>query len=176
MTQSQRLFVALFPDDSTRQRLFRLASDLVVTTSGRAVPQLSLHLTLRFLGQVNMEVVQCLEEQLGGVRATAFRLQISRLETRTRQGMIWAMPEECPEPLMALVAEIDQCSSACGVSARDHEFLPHITLARNIKRAAELQQIEPIEIVADNFQLAVSETLPEGSRYRQLHRWSLDNG
>jgi len=173
MTGSPQLFVALFPDEVARRRLFRLAYDLGVMSSGRTIPQANLHITLRYLGQVNMEVMQCLEQQLGRIKATAFRLQISRLETRARQGMIWAMPEECPEPLTALVEEIDRCSSACDITVRDHEFLPHITLVRNIKRRPRLQQIEPIEIVASNFQLAASERLSEGSHYRQLHRWSL---
>ena len=51
-------------------------------------------------------------------------------------------------------------------------FRPHVSLARNVLRAARLTQMKPVEWVFTDFVLVESRTLPQGAAYTVLSRFS----
>jgi len=174
--KKQRLFIALYPEVSVQTQLHRLTKDLVMTAGGRFVPTSNLHLTLRFLGALDESEQACVTANLDRIQGQAFMLQFVAIEHRKRQQMLWAIAADVPEALSRLVGEIERSSIDCGLSANDHAFSPHVTLARKVHKKVQPQAIGILETRIDEFYLVRSETLPDGSQYTKLKSWSLDTG
>jgi 2'-5' RNA ligase len=90
-----------------------------------------LHLTLRFIGEVERPIAQDLADALGRLRAERFQLRINgvgRFEQRSG-GALWAGVEPKP-PLAALAAKVERVCMAVGLEPERRAFHPHITLAR----------------------------------------------
>ena len=173
--ERQRLFIALYPDNLVRERLHRLALELVKNSGARVVPQENLHLTLKFLGSVDVTTRACLQQKLERIRGQRFTLQIENIEYRKRQQMLWVVAGTLPDALTSLVAEVEHSSIDCGLAASDHVFRPHITLARKVRGDISPRQIEMIESRIEEYFLVRSETRPGGSRYTRLQGWRLNS-
>src|SRR6478672_13847153 len=90
-----------------------------------------LHLTLRFIGEVERPVANDLADALGRIRAAAFDLRIAgagRFEQR-HSGALWAGLEP-KEPVAALAAKVERVCQQVGLEPERRSFHPHITLAR----------------------------------------------
>jgi len=174
--ERQRLFIALYPDDLVRDRLHRIALDLVKNSAARVVPQENLHLTLKFLGSVDATTRACLQRKLERIRGQRFTLRIENVEYRKRQQMLWAVAGTIPDALTRLVTEVEHSSIDCGLAASDHVFRPHLTLARNVHGDIAPRQIGMIEARVEEYFLVSSETRPGGSRYTRLQGWQLNTG
>ena len=123
-----RIFVAIrFPQD-IRDLLVDAIDD---SAELRWVPEDQLHLTLRFIGEVERPVAEEIASHLGRVRAEAFTLAIrglGRFDQRSG-GTLWAGVEP-KAPVAALAAKIDRACVAAGLEPERRAFHPHITLAR----------------------------------------------
>ena len=62
-----RLFFALWPDDSTRDRVIELSRRLHADYGGRLVARESLHMTLAFLGETLTSRIPTLEAMGRGI-------------------------------------------------------------------------------------------------------------
>ena len=123
-----RLFVAIRPPAPVRELL---------TDAMEGVPRLrweddgQLHLTLRFVGEVERPLAEDLALALGSVRFEPFEVRIAgvgRFEQRGR-GALWAGVE--PRALLAaLAAKVERVCVGVGLPAERRAFHPHITLAR----------------------------------------------
>lgn len=124
-----RLFVALRPPAAIRAGLL----DLMHGVEGaRWQDDGQIHLTLRFIGQMDRHGAQDVAAALGRVSAAAPHIALSGVGTFDRRGRVdtlWAgvTPHA---PLAALHARVDRACVMAGVAADDRAFLPHITLAR----------------------------------------------
>ncbi len=78
MTDTSRLFFALWPDDETRQVLAEFSQSLA-HMDFKQVPAYNFHVTLVFLGQVNAETVCLLKQAVVGVAAQPFVLNFDSL-------------------------------------------------------------------------------------------------
>ncbi len=123
-----RLFVAIRPPESVR--------DLLLDTMEGA-PELrwqdddQLHLTLRFVGEVERPMAEDLAAALGRIRFAPFVLRIAgvgRFDQRQR-GALWAGVEP-REPLAALAAKVERVCVGVGLPPERRAYHPHITLAR----------------------------------------------
>lgn len=130
-----RLFVAIRPPEAIRDLLIDAMDD---SPALRWVSDDNLHLTLRFIGEVERPLAQDLAESLSRVRYPAFELKISgvgRFEQRNG-GALWAGVEP-REPAAGLAAKIDRACVAAGLEPERRAFHPHLTLARFNRRNAE---------------------------------------
>ncbi len=123
-----RLFVAI--------RLPALILDLLVDTmEGYAALRWQdaeqLHLTLRFVGEVERPVAEDLAHALGAVRFAPFTLRIAGVGRfdHHRRGILWAgiAPRA---PVAALAAKVERACIAVGLAPEHRAYHPHITLAR----------------------------------------------
>jgi RNA 2',3'-cyclic 3'-phosphodiesterase len=123
-----RLFVAIRPPEAVRQLLI----DSMHGVSGlRWQVDEQLHLTLRFIGEVERPLAEDLALALGKVRFEPFAIRIAgvgRFEQRGR-GALWAGVEP-RAPLAALAAKVERVCVDVGLPAERRAFHPHITLAR----------------------------------------------
>lgn len=123
-----RLFVAIRPPEAIRDLLVDAmdeASDL------HWVAEDNLHLTLRFIGEVERPLANDIAAGLERIRSESFELRIAGAGTFDRRGggALWAAVSP-KEPVSALAAKVERACVAAGLEPEHRAFHPHVTLAR----------------------------------------------
>lgn len=175
-----RLFVAIRPPRPIREQLLATMGGI---RGARWQTDDQLHLTLRFIGEVESHVGDDIHAALGAVHYPCFEIAldgISGFERRGQAENLWAgvTPHE---PLKALHNKIDQAIARAGVAPDQRAYLPHITLAR-LKRgsgsiAALLERsggLTSAPFRVDSFCLYESQLTPDGAVYSIVERYDLD--
>lgn len=124
-----RLFVATRPPAAIRTRL----ADLMEGVAGaRWQDDDQIHLTLRFIGEVDARVADDAAAALGSVHHPPFEIAldgVGAFDARGRVNTLWAGVR--PHDLLArLHRKIDQALVRAGLPPEGRAYLPHITLAR----------------------------------------------
>ncbi len=171
-TPCRRLFFALWPDEGLAREFHHCGAGLTRDGQGRRLPWEKLHLTLAFLGPCSEEQQACVEALAESIQLPPFTITMDRLGHWPKPQVVW-LGAKAPDPLKQLVAAINRGLPACGLRAENRPYVPHMTLLRKRRRAPDLPEVEPIDWAVRDFCLAVSESLPEGVRYRVLRRWGL---
>lgn len=131
-----RLFVALELPVELRERLTLLAGGL---PGARFIAADHLHLTLRFIGEVNTPEAEEIDHALASLRARAFPLRLTGLGVRSKTGRptaLWIGAER-NEALERLHAKIETALQRAGRPPERRRFTPHVTLARLDMTVAE---------------------------------------
>jgi len=129
-----RLFVALRPPPPIRQTLLDIMEGVL---SARWQDDAQLHVTLRFIGEVERPVAEDVAVSLSQVVAPVPSVSLAgvgRFETRGRTDTLWASVTP-HDALAALHRKIDQACVSAGLQPERRAYLPHITVAR-LARAA----------------------------------------
>ena len=124
-----RLFVALVLPDSLRAALSSLAGGI---PGARWVPSQNLHLTLRFIGEVQSWQAQEIDDSLAALRTRGFELSVAGVGTFAKDGRVttlWAKVER-NDRLAHLQQKIETALQRAGLPPERRRFAPHITLAR----------------------------------------------
>lgn len=133
-----RLFVAIRPPEAIRDRLIDAMDD---SPELGWVKEDNLHLTLRFIGEVERPLADDIAAALGGIRAAPFALRLAGIGRFDRRngGALWAgvAPKE---PVAALAAKVERACVTCGVAPERRAFHPHITIARYNRRSADFAE------------------------------------
>ena len=176
-----RLFVAIRPPDPVRDLLIDAMDD---SLDFRWQDDAQLHLTLRFVGEVDRPVANDLADALARVHASRLSVRIrgsGRFEQRN-SGALWAGVEP-KEPLAALAAKIERACVGIGLEPEHRAFHPHITLARwkgrrghevrrFLERSASLAS-EPFTV--DAFTLFESRLSRHGAHYEPVADYPLNH-
>ncbi len=171
---AQRVFFALWPDDGVRSSLARAARRMHRVMHGRRTRDENIHLTLAFIGEVDIESFDRLLALPAGVLTTGFRLILDRWDCWPRSGIAWAGPSRVPAALTQLAENLEAWLCAGGFGATRGKFTPHVTLLRDAQYAAMPEPLAPIEWQVEDLVLVRSELLPKGSHYGIVARWPLD--
>ena len=174
-----RLFVAIRPPEDIRDLLIDAMDD---TPDFRWQDEEQLHLTLRFVGEVDRPLAEDLAPALDRIRSDRFSVRITgvgRFEQRNG-GALWAGLEP-REPLAALAAKVERACQEIGLEPEHRAFHPHITLARwKGRRSREVHDYlerhrglasEPFG--ADEFALFQSHLSRHGAHYEQVASYPL---
>ncbi|PKU23470.1 RNA 2',3'-cyclic phosphodiesterase [Telmatospirillum siberiense] len=124
-----RLFVGLALPPSLRQTLAMLGGGL---PGARWTPPENLHLTLRFIGEIDEAMADDIDGQLAAVRAQAFSLELGGLGTfdsGRRAHHLWIGVKRAPA-LTHLQEKIESAVVRGGCAPERRHFQPHVTLAR----------------------------------------------
>ena len=126
---THRLFFGLQPPAPLRDALIDTMDDL---DNARWQDDGQLHLTLRYIGEVDAHTADDLAEEAEALTFEPFELSIAGVgyfERKSRPSSVWAriIPSE---PLLRLQARIERLCQRCGLPAETRKFTPHITLAR----------------------------------------------
>jgi len=160
----KRAFVAIDLPAALKERLTSATPPL--PKGVRPVPPDQIHLTLRFLGNVDDAAFPVLVEALGKITAPAFAVRLDAPGTFPPTGephVLW-MGLADSEPLGQLRARIDDAAFAAGLPRDDRPFSAHITIARlrDTRRKSITDVLEalaglgPIEIPVPAFTLYTS--------------------
>ncbi len=167
-----RLFTAIAIPESVRVRLTLMQGGV---PGARWSPPENLHLTLRFIGDVDEGVANDVDETLSGVRSPAFDLTLKGAgEFGGRDVRALWVGVAANAALSHLVAKIESALQRMGLPAETRKYTPHVTLARfkdtpAAKVRAFLAQHAPFDSGAfpvRSFSLYSSFPTSKGSLYR----------
>jgi 2'-5' RNA ligase len=178
-----RLFVALRPPPDIRHLL---------TAAMGGIPQArwqeddQLHLTIRYIGEVDRPLAEDVALALGQIHGAAPRVAIAGVGAFDKQGRVdalWAsvVPQD---ELARLHKKVDQALVRLGLAPEGRAYLPHITLARLPRSAGVDPAIDHwiaghAALASPAFEfghliLYESHLTGEGARYDAVARWPLD--
>src|SRR3954447_22744115 len=175
-----RLFVAIRPPEHIRDLLIDAMDD---SPDFRWQEDEQLHITLRFIGEVDRPVADDLAVALSQLRSEPFTIRVhgaGRFEQRNG-GALWAGVEP-KEPLSALAAKVGRICQQAGLEPERRAFHSHITLARwKGRRSHEVADFlqrnqglvsDPFGI--DAFTLFESRLSRHGAHYEEVATYPLD--
>jgi RNA 2',3'-cyclic 3'-phosphodiesterase len=193
-----RTFLAVELSDTLRTNLARLQLDLKQRLS-REIPRnvrmswiqpASIHLTIKFLGDIDEQLVSPMQEAMGQAIAGHPRLQIplERLGSFPRPQqprILWVGPSEGWEQgeeakrLTTVHRAIEDCCRLLNLAPEDRPLSPHLTLARIKEGGGSVGQAlaksgvmdRPLSLgslAVDSVALMRSELRPTGSVYTKL--------
>lgn len=178
-----RLFVGLALPEAVRDRLAPLGRGI---PGARRVDPENMHLTLRFIGNVDDRMAADIDDALVRVRAPAFDMAIEGLGLfhKGRQPtMLWAGVARNPA-LEHLQGRVESATRRAGVPPETRRFTPHVTVARlrdaSRPRLAEmlahhnLLRLPPFRV--DHFVLFSSFLSHNGATYRAEAQYPLTAG
>ena len=174
-----RLFVAIRPPATVRALLLAAMGGV---GGARWQTEDQLHLTLRFIGEVDRHQALDVHAALGGVHSAPFALALAGVGAFERRGeptILWAAVAP-QDPVKALHRKVDQALVRTGFEPESRAFAPHITLARlprgagpvgHFLHAAGRLASPPFPV--EDFCLFESRLTPEGPVYSVVERYKL---
>ena len=174
-----RLFVAIRPPVEVRARLLAAMGGV---GGARWQGDDQLHLTLRFIGDVDRHQAEDVHAALAAVHHPRFEIALAGVGAFDRRGeptVLWAgvAPQE---PLKILHKKIDQAIARIGLEPERRAYSPHITLARlphgsgpvgGFLETASRLASQPFQV--EEFRLYESDLTPDGPVYSVVERYSL---
>jgi 2'-5' RNA ligase len=174
-----RLFVAIRPPSAIRKLLIGAMGGI---SGARWQSEDQLHLTLRFIGDVDRHRAGDIHAALGAIHQAPFELSLSGIGAFDRRGVadaVWAGVKP-HAPLRALHKKIDAALARVGVAPDERAYLPHVTLARlnrgsgpvgNLLESAGGLASPPFPV--DHFALFESDLTAEAAVYSIVERYPL---
>jgi 2'-5' RNA ligase len=174
-----RLFAAIRPPDSIRDLLVDAMDD---SPELRWVPEDNLHLTLRFIGEVERPLAEDLADALASVHSPRLELSLSGVGQFAQRngGAVWAAVQP-REPVAALAAKVERACVTAGLEPEHRAFHPHITIARWNRGAAPAVQrflernrgLASNPFTAESFTLFESHLSRHGAHYEAVAEYPL---
>lgn len=171
--RDRRCFFALWPTDEFRAEIQAATLSIAKASGGRLIPPRNFHVTLLFLGDTPPEsfgMVQQAGARLAG--KPAFELHFDGIEAWGRK--VLALTPSTP-PAAAIDSAEQLRASLSNLLPRqdEHEFRPHVTLARDLPRGRRAQKVKTLCQKVNDFVLVESVRDAGGSHYSVLERWPL---
>lgn len=124
-----RLFIAADLPAPLKATFSGLSGELPLA---RWVSPEQLHLTLRFIGEVDQGTLSAISSALSRIRFAPFQLTlrgVGHFPPGKRLRVLWVGLDPCPA-LMQLQLELELALQETGIPAEGRRFSPHLTLAR----------------------------------------------
>jgi 2'-5' RNA ligase len=173
MPQS-RVFFALPPPPAVRDALARLAGAAAKRVEGRATRADSIHLTLAFVGDVDVAKLPLLDSIGSRIRGAPFMLALDTEGGFRRARVAWIAPSHAPDALRALQQALAQALTGDGFRLEARPFAAHVTLARHCRSLPGASAaVAPVDWPVHHFALWESSGVAGGARYREIGRWML---
>lgn len=178
-----RLFTALRPPPMIRAFLHGAMGGV---SAARWQDDEQIHLTLRYIGEVDRRVAEDVALALAQVHASPIEVALSGVgafDKRGRVDALWAgvAPQEA---LAALHRKVDRALVRLRLAPEARAYLPHITLARLPRGAGLAPEIDRWRadhaglasppFTLDHLYLFESHLGGEGARYEAIGRWRLE--
>jgi 2'-5' RNA ligase len=179
-----RAFIAIDVPSEIRERLASLQNDLR-TTGGTArwVATDSIHLTLKFIGEIREQRIEVIDAALAGLAWRNFSITVRGVGffPGARSPRVLFAGLKAPT-MEALAEQIDTRLERAGFEREKRKFRPHITLARTkngrlekelVAAAAKLADLDFGSYTVDRFFLYQSTLKPGGSVYTKVREYRL---
>lgn len=184
-----RLFIALDIPEEVRERLQQYADRVrVYAPDARWARTESLHVTLKFVGEVSDVKVQEIKTALGPVKAQAFEVDFKEVGffPAPKSALVFWAGVNASATLPQLASAVEESLEKIGIAREKRPFHAHLTLARAPEGGASrhcfrlLQERLSSEappqfgtMTAREFFLYQSQIMRGGARYTKLQRFPL---
>jgi 2'-5' RNA ligase len=181
-----RIFCAIELPATIRERVLLSIADLKEVVPDARVSwarETSLHLTLKFLGEIPPTSVpdfsNALARAVVGMKSFPIRFEeTGAFPTRGQPRVLWIGTNDYSGKLAELHAKVEEESALAGFAREARSFHPHLTIARlrNPQHARVLaathkqMKFEPVEVTVSELLVIRSELSSEGSNYTVLSR------
>ncbi len=181
-----RLFVAIDLAPSIVESLSEMRGELEPYAGNlRWVRSESIHLTLKFLGEVPQPRLGAIEDRLGTIRRAAFKVSVSSVGFFPNIGaarVLWVGVSS--NAVEQLAADVDEQMIELDFLPERRKFKPHLTLARSrgngrinpklVQAADRFRNSDFGEFTVDRFHLYESRLNPSGAVYKKLGDYRLE--
>jgi 2'-5' RNA ligase len=180
-----RVFIAIDLPDQVRQNLAEIEQSLKpVTDTVRWVPPESIHITLKFIGEIPETRVADIDSAILGLSWKPFTIGVRGLgffPGKRSPRVLWAGMEAPTMP--GLAEQLDAKMELLGFEKEKRAFRPHITLARArdtridnglVNAALEYEEYDFGSFTADRLFLFQSNLKPAGAIYTKLREYLLE--
>jgi 2'-5' RNA ligase len=174
-----RLFVAIRPPRAIREQLLALMQGI---SGARWQTDEQLHLTLRFIGDVDRHRAEDIAAALGQIAFSSFEIAlqgIGHFGDISRQRQLWAGLSPYDD-LEKLHLKVDSALRKIGIEPDRRAFLPHITIARLNRNTGPTEAFADTQgglssapFAVHHFALFESDLSGEGARYETIARYPL---
>jgi len=188
MSEQIRSFIAF--DLENEQVLNRLSSTqkLVLETGAdlRLVAPQNIHVTIRFLGDLNPGMVEKVYEVMKNVKFTPFTIQILGLgvfPSLNFPRVVWAGMTDGVEQLRNIFTQLEPQLRALGFQADANGFSPHLTIAR-VRTSTNKQHLAEFVSKKGDFEFGIikanclrlkrSQLSPKGPTYSTIKEYCPD--
>ena len=188
MTRPIRCFIAIEIPETIQNQLARIQDTLrnQIQKASWVKPG-NIHLTLKFLGDVDPNDLESIGEAIAGVasRHRSFSLHIGGLgafPNFTRPRVLWTGVKVGGERASALAQDINVALGDVGFAFETKRFNPHLTIAR-LKARVDLRpytsqyrqydRLDRAEMNVNTISLIQSQLHPTGAIYSTLQSYSL---
>jgi RNA 2',3'-cyclic 3'-phosphodiesterase len=175
--QPNRMFFALWPDETTRAACDAAARRLRarLQPGGRPERAERLHATLLFLGDdVPANEEAAAHEAAGKLRSRPFTLTLDRAGSFPRRRSLWWLGcQQTPPEALALSDGLRAALRIAGVRYDLKAFTPHVSILRDAGQALAPTPIEPIAWPVRAFVLVRSRLDVQPAQYHVVSQWPL---
>jgi len=177
-----RAFISINIPEEIRKEIKKI-QDKLPEFFGKKIGLGNLHLTLKFLGEIEEEKISAVKEKLREIKIEKFETEIDEIgvfdnrksRKYSKKIIVWLHMKNCEE-LQRQVEDVLK-----DLFEPERRFMSHLTIARvkNVKNKdmfiEELKKmkIEKIKFKVDRFYLMKSELTVEGPRYSVLEEYNL---
>lgn len=180
---NSRIFVALNIPDDAKEKLFNIIYQLNQDKSLNWETKEKIHLTLKFVGDVEDELIPQIKNDLlfleeyktQLLQITGFGFFFSYRVPR----ILWA-GLKYSEELKSIAERLEDYFIRYGVEKENRPFKPHLTLMRIKNNPGESfinkfknSKFEPISFQSNSISLIKSELKPAGSVYTEINKYKL---
>ncbi len=182
MSEQIRSFIAFdMENDSVLNRIASVQKSLIQTNADlKLVEPKNIHITVRFLGPINPDMVEKVYAAMKNVKFTPFNIQLTGLgvfPTVNYPRVVWAGITDGAQQLKSIFEQLEPQIHDLGFAPDPNGFSPHLTIARvrsgaNKQRLVDFVQRQEFydfgNIRANCLRLKRSQLLPKGPAYSTL--------
>ena len=178
-----RAFICIELPDDIKEKLGRLQADLkALGQSVRWTRTDGIHLTLKFLGDIEQEVVPNIVEQISEAaqQISPFEIQVKDVgafPNFKKPRVFWIGIDEQSGALAHIQTAIESNLASLGFEKEQRRFSPHLTIGRvktseglnSISSALEQMKLKVMSFSAKQVVVMQSQLQPTGAVYTPLH-------
>jgi 2'-5' RNA ligase len=129
---TKRLFLALVLPDDIKQQINNWRALHLETLEQSPVPVDNYHVTLAYIGTVNVEREKILIDNLKKIKADNFTLVINKTDYWPTPKVLHLIPTMTPPRLLDLQRKVNKAIEQIGLPIETRPYRPHLTLYRKI--------------------------------------------
>ncbi|MDZ7838266.1 MAG: RNA 2',3'-cyclic phosphodiesterase [Actinomycetota bacterium] len=185
-SSAERLFVSINLPDHITEAVYHKGKDYFSNHRAiKQIPQKNVHITLKFLGDVQAdridEVEQTIASSLAGIKTFNIELdnKIDAFPAINKAGIIFIGVRQGAEDMEKIFTGLERNLDDLGFKPEKRKFVPHATIARikkrmDIGKIAERLNFEQFPIFkCDKIMLMESELKTTGAEYRIKREFGL---
>ncbi len=171
-----RTFISINMPENVRREIKKI-QDKLPEFRGKKTELENLHLTLKFLGEIDEGKIGEVKEKLREIKIEKFETEIDEMGIFSEKfiRIVWLHLKNCDN----LQEQIDDALS--DLFEKERRFMSHLTIARvkhiqdrrRFLEEIEKINIEKIKFMIEKFYLMKSELTSEGPRYSVLEEYNL---